>query len=75
VWKLWLKATECISTPFRVSMTDYSEMSWREIVDELEPCRDCSNRGRMWILKCDKACQSLKRWIDIRKVVKQKDGA
>jgi len=49
-------------------------MSWREIVDELEPCRDCSNRGRMWILKCDKSCQARKRWIEIRKVVKQKDG-
>jgi hypothetical protein len=56
-------------------MLEYVEMSWRELIEELDPCRDCSNRGRMWILKCDVMCMARKRWVEIRKVAKDRSGA
>lgn len=48
------------------------DSSWKELVDALEPCWDCSLRGRMWVTNCRDRCCAFDRWDKIRKIVAEK---
>ena len=45
---------------------------WKEIIEELDPCRDCIHRGRMWVIKCRDECRALQRWLEVRKLAQEK---
>ena len=47
---------------------------WIGLIEELEPCRDCVSRGRMWITKCQDRCCAMKRWVGIRKIARDRCG-